>query len=474
MAEVSHGTGDQTLEDGGLEELCAILKAGGFVHLSFHGPSEECQDRWSVNFGRHSMHIPCGPEVEYTDLMQAIGGSTNLKFISMQQNFSMCNDALGVQLCKALCKNHSVSKLIINSIVDGSQHAQPNFDIFLKQVVVMLESNVGLKDFIFDSNSFHAPTFWSLDGFANALERNRTLERFVMALNYLPSEQELQRLVQPLIADGNGQQKNSTLIKLALNVYARVNEESLTVTANVLAKMLQNNSSLKELSFSSQQSRYSVDSFAEALETNHTLEHLELRGNLLNLQRLLQPLTVDASGQQSNATLLKLTLQITCVEQDDMQFEKSIVDSLTKMLQSNSSLKHLDLRYNKIFTESNMCALIKSLENNYSLQVLDLTCCEGVSNSVFPAIMDMLVVNKTLKDICLDGTELKEEGKSEVVKQELEKNAVYMSLLKELPMAKATSARVFLCGYPYAGKTIVVHQNITYFNIVYEFFKNYS
>jgi Ran GTPase-activating protein (RanGAP) involved in mRNA processing and transport len=181
---------------------------------------------------------------------------------------------------------------------------------------------------------------------------------------------------------------------------------------------------------------------------------------------------VDASGQQSNATLLKLTLQITCVEQDDMQFEKSIVDSLTKMLQSNSSLKHLDLRYNKIFTESNMCALIKSLENNYSLQVLDLTCCEGVGNSVFPAIMDMLVVNKTLKDICLDGTELKEEGKSEVVKQELEKNAVYMSLLKELPMAKATSARVFLCGYPYAGKTIVVHQNITYFNVVYEFFFN--
>jgi hypothetical protein len=35
MAEVSHGTGDQTLEDGGLQELCAILKAGCFEDLIF-------------------------------------------------------------------------------------------------------------------------------------------------------------------------------------------------------------------------------------------------------------------------------------------------------------------------------------------------------------------------------------------------------------------------------------------------------
>jgi len=230
---------------------------------------------------------------------------------------------------------------------------------------------------------------------------------------------------------------------------------------------------LKELSLWARESWYSVDSFAEALETNHTLEHLDLTGLLLNLERLLQPLTVDANGQQSNATLLKLTLEVdTFVKRDDMQLHMSIfVDALTKMLQSNSSLKELDLSHNgENFTESDVCALIKSLEKNYSLQVLDLSCCFGVSDCVFPAIMDMLVVNKTLKDICLDATELARNGKSQVVKQELEKNGVYMSLLKELPLAKATSARVFLCGYPYAGKTFVVHQTITYFNIVNEFY----
>ncbi|CAM6029804.1 unnamed protein product, partial [Sphagnum balticum] len=121
----------------------------------------------------------------------------------------------------------------------------------------------------------------------------------------------LQRLVQPLTADGNGQQKNSTLNKLMLHVFERVDEESLTVAANSLAKMLQNNSSLKELCFWAKESKYSVDSFAEALETNRTLESLSVRGSLLHLQRLLQPLTGDANGQQRNATLSKLRLQIT-------------------------------------------------------------------------------------------------------------------------------------------------------------------
>jgi len=471
MAGMSHGTGDQTLEDDGLQALCAILKAGGIRTLYFQGLERKCEDRWTVHFGERSMHIPCGREMEYTDLMQAIGGSTNLETIFFVQNFSPRNYVLGVQLCKALRKNHSVSDLAIHLPMDGSQDCQPDFDILLDQVVVMLESNVGLKDFTFAFNSLHAPTFWSSDGFANALERNRTLEGFHIYMNYLPSEQELQRLVQPLIADGNGQQKNSTLIKLELILSKRVDEESLTVAANVLAKMLQNNSSLKELSFRpTHDARYSVDGFAEALETNHTLEHLRLKGRFLNLQRLLQPLTVDANGQQSNATLLKLTLQESnFVKQDDMQFHTSIVNPLTKMLQSNSSLKELNLSYTGGFTESDVCALIKSLQNNHSLEVLNFSWCQGVRGSVFPAIMDMLVVNKTLKDIGLESTALEREGKTEVVKKEFEKNAVYMSLLNELPVAKATSARVFLCGSPYAGKSLV-HQNITYFNIVYEFY----
>ncbi len=87
MAEVSHSTWYKPLEDDGLEELCAILKAGGIERLDFDGPQKGCQDRWTVDIGQRSMHIPCGLEVEYTDLMQAIGESTNLKFIFMHKIF---------------------------------------------------------------------------------------------------------------------------------------------------------------------------------------------------------------------------------------------------------------------------------------------------------------------------------------------------------------------------------------------------
>jgi GTP1/Obg family GTP-binding protein len=131
----------------------------------------------------------------------------------------------------------------------------------------------------------------------------------------------------------------------------------------------------------------------------------------------------------------------------------SVVDSLTKMLQSNSSLKELHIYPSQFFTEQDVCALITSLEKNYSLQVLELPMG---SDSVFRAIMDMLVVNKTLKEIDWRNYRSFQGGKCAVLEQELKKNAIVyeesMSLLKDLPMVKATSARVFLCGYPFAGK----------------------
>jgi hypothetical protein len=153
MAEVSHGTGDETLGDGGLEELCVLLKASDIVveGLNFLCEKGTRPNRptVSVRFGVHKkLYIPCGPEVEYTDLMQAIGECTNVNRIFIVQKF-FCDDLLFVQLCKALCQNHSVSYLSIALFVDGSQDCQPNVDIFLNQVVVMLESNVGLKRFHF-------------------------------------------------------------------------------------------------------------------------------------------------------------------------------------------------------------------------------------------------------------------------------------------------------------------------------------
>jgi hypothetical protein len=201
---------------------------------------------------------------------------------------------------------------------------------------------------------------------------------------------------------------------------------------------------------------------------NHTLENLGLAGRLWDLERLVQPLMVDANGKQSNTTLMKLVLRIDGAEPIEVQPPSTIVDSFTKMLQHNSSLKELSFSRTEIFIESDVSALIKSLEKNYALEILNLEGCKGVSGCVFPIIMDMLVVNKTLKEINLERTTLYGEvgTQMEAVKQELEKNAAIhkesMSTFKELPMSKATSTSVLLCSIPSTGTIGVKKPDLVY------------
>ncbi len=103
-------------------------------------------------------------------------------------------------------------------------------------------------------------------------------------------------------------------------------------------------------------------------------------------------------------------------------------------------------------SESDVQELIQSLLENHSLETLGLQFCAGVTGSMLPAIMDVLLVNFTLKDIYLRGTRLDREGKRLAIQEQLRKNHTYKELhLKELEMAEPTSARVIFCGFPYAG-----------------------
>jgi hypothetical protein len=121
------------------------------------------------------------------------------------------------------------------------------------------------------------------------------------------------------------------------------------------------------------------------------------------------------------------------------------------MLRKNSSIKHLDLR-TSLTSESDVQELIRSLVENHSLVTLSLIDCDGVKGSVFPTIMDVLLVNFTLKYINLIATPLHATGKHLAIEEQLQKNAMSKKLhLKELEMAKPTSARVIFCGSPYAG-----------------------
>jgi hypothetical protein len=185
--------------------------------------------------------------------------------------------------------------------------------------------------------------------------------------------------------------------------------------------------------------------FGNALKMNHTLQILQLvfPSGRLDLEELVQPLIMDENGHQANSTLTTLDVR-------GLSAMSSVGATFARMLRKNSSIKDLTLE-NSLRIESDVQELIQSLVENHSLETLNLYGCHGVKGSVFPAIMDVLLVNFTLKDIILSQTPLHREGKHLTIKQQLQRNEIYKVLhLKELEMAKPTSARVIFCGSPYA------------------------
>jgi hypothetical protein len=127
---------------------------------------------------------------------------------------------------------------------------------------------------------------------------------------------------------------------------------------------------------------------------------------------------------------------------------------LPKLLQRSSTLKELTVKAPHSYEEredtreEKLCSLLQSLKENKSLEVLNLSECQGIfTQKVIPTLMDILLVNFTLRDINF--------GDSSIwysVKVQLRKNEKYrQSCLRKLPVAKAQAARVFLCGGPYAG-----------------------
>jgi len=217
------------------------------------------------------------------------------------------------------------------------------------------------------------------------------------------------------------------------------------------ADMLSHNVGLKHFSLRLPYGRFSRtkhSGFGNVLKMNHTLQSLTIqfyrRSLTLDLEELVQPLIMDENGHQANSTLTSLRV-------NGLSGMSSVGATFARMLRKNSSIKYLVLG-NSLETESDVQELIQSLVENHSLETLNLRGCAGVRGSVFPAIMDVLRVNLTLKDIELRGTILDREGKGLAIEEQLRRNAMSKALhLKELEMAKPTSARVIFCGSPYAG-----------------------
>ncbi|KAG0593020.1 hypothetical protein KC19_1G298900 [Ceratodon purpureus] len=207
-----------------------------------------------------------------------------------------------------------------------------------------------------------------------------------------------------------------------------------------------------------------IGRIGEALRTNSVLEELHISGltrvGVEEMEALVGALVPDAaSGLQPNTHLHTLRFQFFALE------GKKGMKQLATLLETNTSLLHFYLeRLNILKSGSENVVeyvemLFTALRCNTSLKSLDLTGCNGIGGKdVLGMIMDMLLHNRSLKEIKLKRTRLEEDGDAEVVYAELRGRDKTIDeelekVIQKMDRVPPNSARVFLCGNPKGGKT---------------------
>ncbi len=388
----------------------------------------------------------------YLILMREIGGSQSIEYTRLvfasgwslpgnelePVSFDRCIEGL-MELCRALCTNSTMSTLQIQlsgkalDVLALSQAFNTNVSSPSQLLTIdpaekrMMEVAIAMKVAITE--------------IAFLLCHNEALQT-IQIRSDKNSDQDLVKLVRPLTKDLIVQQAD-------VQQQSHVDLAKLHVTISGSAM----SAAVCNLAF------HGVFQISTVNEL--TVETLDPYGYMPGssrscalLQALVRPLIVDEAGQEAKANLSKLTLVLPHVTMNQSWSRATFAEILPELLQRNSTLKELKVKAPHFYElrekmrEEKLCALLQSLKENKSLEILDLSECQGIlTQKVIPTLMDILLVNFTLRDINF-GDSLNLYS----VKEQLRKNEKYMqSCLRKLPVAKAQAARVFLCGGPYAG-----------------------
>jgi hypothetical protein len=379
----------------------------------------------------------------YLILMREIGWSQNIEDTrlvfasrcSLSRNeeepvsFDRCIEGL-MELCRALCTNSTMSTLQIQ--LSGKD---------VLALSLAFNTNVSSPSQLLTIDPAEKRMKVAIIEFAFLLCHNKALQT-IQIQSYKNSNQDWVKLMRPLAKDLDVQQadvQQQSHVDLA-KLHVTISGSAMSAAVCILAfhGMFQS-STVKELTVET------LDPYGDMLDSSRSCALL---------QALVRPLIVDEAGQEAKANLSKLTLVLPHVRGNQSWSRAIFAEILPELLQRNSTLKELKVKAPHFYEEreemreEKLCALLQSLKENKSLEILDLSECQGIlTQRVIPTLMDILLVNFTLRDINF--------GDSSIwygVKEQLRKNEKYMqSCLRTLPVAKAQAARVFLCGGPYAG-----------------------
>jgi hypothetical protein len=304
------------------------------------------------------------------------------------------------------------------------------------------------------------------------LAKNSTLDSLNLSRSDL-GPNGVEALLQPLTGHATDPPLNKSLTHLIINDF---NTEMGQGDGEAIAHMLRTNDTLTHFDISGCELEPSdVCKILQSLQKNQTLLHLELFGcegvkgpdvsaKMMDLFRMNRSLThidlADTPLEQSDVCKILESLQknqtLCSLRLHACQGVKG-PDVLAKMMdlfQMNRSLRDIDLDGTPL-EQSDVCQILESLQKNQTLRHLNLSYCQGVKGpDVLAKMMDLVRMHPSLMEIRLDNTPLQREGQAAQVQAQLENNAKdYMAVLRGMPRVPPKFVRVFLCGNAYSGNS---------------------
>ena len=168
-----------------------------------------------------------------------------------------------------------------------------------------------------------------------------------------------------------------------------------------LATMLAANRTLEELNLSSAFSGRFSDHAVLAIQGLHGAYSLH-SGRISD-----HAMAKLSAGLRANRSVTKLTLQCDITDTG--------AQHLAAMLVVNATLQELDLSSTSI-TDNGVSHLSRAIQHNNSVTHLDLSHNRSITNTGAVTLGEMLTVNKSLRELNLQGTSVRQEGVNALMK----------------------------------------------------------
>ena len=173
-----------------------------------------------------------------------------------------------------------------------------------------------------------------------------------------------------------------------------------------LSAGLRANKSVTRLNFQCHITDIGSQHFAKMLAANKTVQELNLlaicRGRIIAQRISDHTMEKLSAGLRANKSVTKLTLRHCITDTEAQRY-------LATMLAVNVTLQKLDLSSGSIL-DIGVSHLSRALQHNSSVTHLDLSYNESITNTGAVALGEMLRVNKSLRELDLHGTSVGEEG----------------------------------------------------------------